>query len=137
MRLKQDLSKIIEAVQFSGDATLNSAHFASKSLASSIAARRLVWLHHWQADARHKWRLASVPFTGNKLFGDPLQPFLVETKLKERSCLWLSVGESLVFHCMHIGPSFESWMRELVHLVLRVILSQDSRDPKTGSQGPL
>lgn len=83
-RLKQDINKIIAAVQFSADATLKAAHFASKSLASSIEARHLVWLRHWQTDARHKWRLASVPFMGNKLFEDPLESFLVETKDKRK-----------------------------------------------------
>lgn len=53
-RLQQDLNKIIAAVQFSADATLNSVRFAAKSLASLVAPRRLVWLQHWQADARHK-----------------------------------------------------------------------------------
>lgn len=57
-RLKQDLNKIVVAVQFSADATLNVACFAAKSMASSIAARRLVWLCHWQADTRYKWHLA-------------------------------------------------------------------------------
>ncbi|XP_034278399.1 uncharacterized protein LOC117668538 [Pantherophis guttatus] len=83
-RIQQDLNKIIAATQFSADATLNAARFAAKSLASSVTAHRLVWLRHWQADARHKWRLASVPFAGPKLFGDSLDPFLSETKDKKK-----------------------------------------------------
>lgn len=84
IRVRQDLNKIITAVQFSADATLNAGQFTAKSLASSVMARRLVWLRHWQADARHKWCLASVPFMGSRLFGDPLDSFLIETKDKQR-----------------------------------------------------
>ncbi|XP_070797147.1 centrosomal protein of 290 kDa-like [Pituophis catenifer annectens] len=58
--------------------------FNPKSLASSIAAHRLVWLCYWQADARHKWCLVSVPFLGKKLFGDHLDKFLMETKDKRK-----------------------------------------------------
>lgn len=72
VRVKQDLNKIIAFLQFSVDATLNVAQLAAKSLASSVVAQRLVWLCYWQADARHKWRLVSVPFSDLKLFGDAL-----------------------------------------------------------------
>lgn len=65
----QDLNKIIAAVQFSKDTTLNSARFVAKSLASVVAACRLVWLCHWHADARHKWQLVSVPFAGSSCSG--------------------------------------------------------------------
>lgn len=83
-RLQQDLNKINAAVQFSADATLNSARFASKSMASTVAVCQLVWLRHWQADTRHKWHLAFSSFTGGKLFGSPLEPFLVESKDKRK-----------------------------------------------------
>lgn len=83
-RLKQDLNKIVAAVQFSANAMLNVARFAAKSLASSVTAYCLVWLCHWQADARHKWRLASVPFAGGALFGDSLNSYLIETKDKQK-----------------------------------------------------
>lgn len=81
---KQDINKIIAAVQFLADATLNAACFVSKTLALSSMARRRIWLCHWQVDARHKWRLASVPFTGQKLFGEPLEVFLIKTKDKRK-----------------------------------------------------
>ncbi|XP_060543266.1 uncharacterized protein LOC132710656 [Pantherophis guttatus] len=83
-RIRQDLNKIVAAVQFSADSTLNAARFSTKSLASAVTARRLLYLRHWQADARHKWRLASVPFKGTKLFGDALDPFLTETRDKKK-----------------------------------------------------
>lgn len=83
-RIKHDLNKIVAAIQFSADSTLSAARFAAKSLASAVTARRLTWLRHWQADARHKWKLASVPFGGSRLFGDALDPFLTETRDKRK-----------------------------------------------------
>lgn len=47
IRVKQDLNKIVAALLFSADSSLNATRFASKALASSVAARRLVWLSHW------------------------------------------------------------------------------------------
>ncbi|XP_034296649.1 uncharacterized protein LOC117679126 [Pantherophis guttatus] len=84
LRAQQDISKIIAALDFSADATLNSSRFAAKAIGSSIAARRLLWLRQWQADAKSKWRLASSPFEGPKLFGAPLEPLLIESKDKRR-----------------------------------------------------
>ncbi|XP_070807548.1 uncharacterized protein [Pituophis catenifer annectens] len=57
----KDLNNLIMAAEFSADATLNAARFASRSLASSVTARRLLWLRYWQATVRSKWKLASAP----------------------------------------------------------------------------
>lgn len=76
----QDINKMLAAVEFSADATLNTARFAAKAIGSSVTSRRLLWLHHWQADARNKWPLAASPYAGGKLFGSSLDPILVETK---------------------------------------------------------
>lgn len=78
-RSHQD-NKIVAAVEFSADATLNAARFAAKSIGSSVTSRRLLWLRHWQADARNKWRLAASPYARDKLFGSSLDPILVETR---------------------------------------------------------
>lgn len=64
------------------DATLNTARFASKSMASSVAMRHLLWLRQWQTDVFHKWCLASAPFKVASLFGESLDPILVETRDK-------------------------------------------------------
>ncbi|XP_070605564.1 uncharacterized protein [Erythrolamprus reginae] len=79
LRTHQDIKKLIAAAEFSADATLNSAKFASRVIASSVKARRLLWLRHWQADMSYKWKLASTPYKGSKLFGEALEPLLVET----------------------------------------------------------
>lgn len=67
-------------MEFSADATLNAARFSSRAIASSVATHHLLWLWHWQADAKHKWKLASVPFKGDKLFGESLDSILVELR---------------------------------------------------------
>lgn len=74
IQLHQDLNKIVAAVQFSADTTLHSAHFVAKAMASSVAARGLIWLRNWQADTHHKWHLAYAPFMGERLFGEALDP---------------------------------------------------------------
>lgn len=84
IRIQQDINKIVAAVQFSADATLNSAQFAAKAMASSITARQLLLLRQWQADACHKWHLASAPFTEDKLFGETLEFILIETRDKRK-----------------------------------------------------
>lgn len=84
VRAHQDINKLLAAIQFSSDATLLAARFASRVIASSVASRRLLWLCQWQADVRNKWCLASAPFTGGSLFGAALDPFLVENKDKQK-----------------------------------------------------
>lgn len=72
------------AAEFTVDATLNSAKFGARAIASSVTARCLLWLKHQQADTRRKWRLASTPCKGAKLFGESLEPVLVESRDKRR-----------------------------------------------------
>lgn len=83
-RSHQDLNKILAALEFSADATLNSSRFAAKAIGSSVTSRRLLWLRNWQADAKSKWRLATASFDSPSLFGVPLEPLLIETKIKRR-----------------------------------------------------
>lgn len=59
---QQDINKVMVALKFSADTTLNSSCFAAKAIGSSVAARCLLWLHQWQADAKSKWHLATFPF---------------------------------------------------------------------------
>ncbi|XP_058037681.1 uncharacterized protein LOC131197525 [Ahaetulla prasina] len=78
----QDLNKIIAAIKYSADATLNASRFAAKSIGSTVSSHRLLWLRRWQTDAKNKWQLASAPYSGTSLFGAALDPLLVETKDK-------------------------------------------------------
>ncbi|XP_070591654.1 uncharacterized protein [Erythrolamprus reginae] len=83
-RLRQDLNKLLATAEFSTDATLHAAKFASRAMASTISSRRLLWLRNWQVDAKSKWPLSSAPFEGSKLFGESLEPVLVEDKDKRK-----------------------------------------------------
>ncbi|XP_013917285.1 PREDICTED: uncharacterized protein LOC106545294 [Thamnophis sirtalis] len=83
-RLHQDVTKLMAALEFSADATLSAAKFASRAVVSNVASRRLLWLRHWQTDVKSKWRLASTPFKGGALFGSVLDPILIETRDKRK-----------------------------------------------------
>lgn len=72
------------ATEYSADATLNTTKFASRALASAVTLQCLLWLCHWQADMRSKWRLASTPYKGAHLFGEALDTILVEGKDKKK-----------------------------------------------------
>lgn len=81
-RLHQDINKIIAATEYSADASLNSVKFASQALASTVTSKRLFWLHHWKADL--KWNLAAALYKVRNLFGEALDPVLIEDRIKER-----------------------------------------------------
>lgn len=83
-RLHQDINKIIAATQFSADATLNMAKYASRALDSAVSAHRLLWLRQWSADLKAKWYLAAAPYTGEKLFGELLELLFIETRDKRK-----------------------------------------------------
>lgn len=82
-RVHQDLQKLIAALEYSADATLTAATFASRALVSTVTSRRLLWLRSWRADVRSKWRLASAHYKGSLLFGAALDPVLVEGRNKK------------------------------------------------------
>ncbi|XP_060537519.1 CCAAT/enhancer-binding protein gamma isoform X1 [Pantherophis guttatus] len=84
VRAHQDLSNILAAAEYTADATLASAKFSARAMASSVTARRMLWLRHWRMDAKNKWKLVSTPFDGGHLFGQSLDPLLVETSDKRK-----------------------------------------------------
>lgn len=62
----------------------DAAKFTSRAIASTVMAWHVLWLCSWQADAKSKWRLASEPFMGGKLFREAMEPILVETKERRK-----------------------------------------------------
>lgn len=66
------------------DASLHSAKFASRALASTVTSRHLFWLRNWKVDAKAKWKLAAAPYKATNLFGPALDPVLVEDKDKRK-----------------------------------------------------
>ncbi|XP_060542553.1 lamina-associated polypeptide 2-like isoform X2 [Pantherophis guttatus] len=73
-RLHQDINKIVAATEYSADVSLNAAKFASRALVLTVTSRRLVWLCHWRANLKSKWKLASAPYKGSFLFGRGFGP---------------------------------------------------------------
>lgn len=76
---------MLKAGSFTADATLDGMIFASRALASSVVARRGLWLRAWQADIHSKQLVAAYPYKGGKLFGPALDRILVETKDKKEA----------------------------------------------------
>ncbi|XP_039211541.1 exocyst complex component 3 isoform X1 [Crotalus tigris] len=83
-RMHQDLTKIVATSEYMADASLYSAKHSAWAMASNVMARRLLWLKNWRPESKHKWRPATAPFKGGKLFGDALTPYLVENKQKQK-----------------------------------------------------
>lgn len=75
---------MIAATEYMADMTLNSAKFALCGMVSNITSRHLLWLRHWQANMKTKWRLAAALFKGGSLFGEALDPVLVEGRDKKK-----------------------------------------------------
>lgn len=83
-RLRQDVNKLVATTKYSADAALAAAKLASCSLVSAVTSCRLLWLRHWRADMKSKWRLVSSLYKGTRLFGDTLDPILIEDKDKRK-----------------------------------------------------
>lgn len=81
--LLQGAGRMLKASAFATDAMLDAMSFASRAMASSVMARRGLWLRAWRADTQSKLIVASYPFEGKKLFGDSLDKILVETRGKK------------------------------------------------------
>lgn len=45
-RLQQDVAKRVAAAEYSADASLDAAKFASRALASTVSSRRILWLRN-------------------------------------------------------------------------------------------
>lgn len=84
-RLIDGASRMLKASSFVAEATLDGMIFASKAMASSVVARRGIWLRTWQAEMHSKQLVASYPFKGEKLFGPSLDKILVKTKVKKKA----------------------------------------------------
>lgn len=84
-RALEGANRVLKAVSYTADATLDSMLFASRSLASAVAVRRTLWLKAWQTSHQDKILVAGYPFQGDRLFGDALDKILVETREKKKA----------------------------------------------------
>uniref|UniRef100_A0ACB8FK42 Uncharacterized protein n=1 Tax=Sphaerodactylus townsendi TaxID=933632 RepID=A0ACB8FK42_9SAUR len=75
----------VAALQSTGAVSKDdSVTFAARAMASSVAARRLLWLRAWQTDWKSKALVCECAFQGQKLFRDELNDFLVDPKEKPK-----------------------------------------------------
>lgn len=69
------------------------------------------WLHNWDTDAASLTKVVSVPFQGTKLFGEGLEPLLVETKGKRKILPTKDRGQRPQHHSFHssrpYSPSYQ------------------------------
>lgn len=77
-RVHQDINKLVVTTEYSADASLNAAKFASLARASTVTSRRLLWLRHWRVDMKSKWKLSVDPYEGSSIFGAALDLVLDE-----------------------------------------------------------
>lgn len=84
-RVRQTLNKIIKAWAFTADATLDTVQQCARAQSAAVAVRRQFWLKSWNVDSRSKQNLSYTPFLGTKLFGESLEPVLVEGKDKKKA----------------------------------------------------
>ncbi|KAM4046968.1 lamina-associated polypeptide 2, isoforms alpha/zeta-like [Anomaloglossus baeobatrachus] len=75
-----DLVPIASQISLAGEYLLNaalaSASCATQAASNNVAIRRALWLRSWNADAASKKSLTSLPFLGERLFGDRLDQLI-------------------------------------------------------------
>lgn len=71
-------------VAFAADASGDTLQFAAKAMSADVAARRFTCLRSWDVDTASLAKVVSVHFQGTKLFGEALDPLLVETRGKRK-----------------------------------------------------
>ncbi|XP_041446270.1 uncharacterized protein LOC121403038 [Xenopus laevis] len=67
---------IAEASSYLCDTSLDASQLTSRTSALSIAARRTLWLKNWSADISSKKSLTSLPYKGQRLFGEELEKII-------------------------------------------------------------
>lgn len=77
IKLRQGINKLLKVLAFSSDASLDIMQLITRAQAASVPVRRQSWLKNWTVDTKSKQNLTMAPFSGQKLFGDALQPVLI------------------------------------------------------------
>lgn len=77
-------STLKKAAVFSADASFDALRFSACAMMVNVVAQRNIWLRNWEVDPRSQNRLVGVPFQGAKLFGQMLDPILMESKYKKK-----------------------------------------------------
>lgn len=82
--LKSCFKKISLAAAFASDSSYDALQLTARVMACSVVARHNLWLHQWEGDAASLSKVVSIPFKGGKLFGQDLDPLLIESKDKRK-----------------------------------------------------
>ncbi|XP_041427614.1 uncharacterized protein LOC121401378 isoform X1 [Xenopus laevis] len=75
------------AIDFITDASLEVLKLAARNMGYAVAARRMLWLKHWQADTPSKFNLCALPFEGELLFGPKLDSIISKASAGKSSFL--------------------------------------------------
>ncbi|XP_078498023.1 lamina-associated polypeptide 2, isoforms alpha/zeta-like [Lissotriton helveticus] len=75
----ESLSMLEQQLRFMADLSFDSLSAAAAAAGASVAARRQLWLKSWKAEAAQKAAVMKIPFTGSKLFGEPLEALIKKT----------------------------------------------------------
>lgn len=83
-RAKNTLRRIALVAAFAANSPYDVLQFNGRATAANIVARCKVCLWNWEVDEGCQIRLVGVPFHGSKLFGQALDPILIENKDKRK-----------------------------------------------------
>ncbi|XP_077134365.1 uncharacterized protein LOC143788534 [Ranitomeya variabilis] len=72
-------TQIARAGDFVVSASLDAANCASQAAANAVTIRRSLWLRDWKADSGSKKSLTSLPYQGERLFGDKLDKIIADS----------------------------------------------------------
>ncbi|XP_041417850.1 uncharacterized protein LOC121393428 [Xenopus laevis] len=89
LQLAGDKDKVghLVAIDFITDASLEVLKLAARNMGYAVAARRMLWLKHWQADTPSKFNLCALPFEGELLFGPKLDSIISKASAGKSSFL--------------------------------------------------
>ncbi|XP_054830377.1 uncharacterized protein LOC129326238 [Eublepharis macularius] len=82
--IKNEAKKIALTSAFAADATLDAFQMSSRAMGFNVTARHNTWLRNWDVDPQARSRVAAIPFSGSKLFGEALDRYLVEDTEKKK-----------------------------------------------------
>lgn len=83
-RTRRTLKKMVLSAAAAADCAYDSIQLAARSMATNVLARRHIWLRHWKGDLASYSRIVNLPFKGERLFGEDLEPMLIEDANKRK-----------------------------------------------------
>lgn len=81
---KCTLKKMALASAAAADCAYDNMQLVARNMGTGVMARRHIWLRHWQGDAASSSRILNLPFKGERLFGDELEPLLIKDSEKHK-----------------------------------------------------